>query len=120
MAEEPKGQKTKLPLHETEDPQLRKKRVEITKASAPANPAPTILPIDNPAQREPPKAISGPEAQPVGTAAIPNVPSPPEPEPPNVAVAVAESKMGKGKGVKTKTSKGRSQQANQRQGAHRR
>ena len=110
VKDDAKGQKSKLELHEKDGAQLRKKRGEILRApeapaaasssssgsdqpplqpspEAPTEPA--ILPINNPAQREPPKAISGPEAQPAGPATIPNVLAPPEPEPPNVAPGVA-------------------------------
>ena len=74
IEEEPRGQKVKL--HAEENPVLKKQREEILKPPEPVPAVPVILPINNPAQKEPPISGSDPAAQPVGPAALPN-PLPP-------------------------------------------
>ena len=73
---------------------LKKQREEILKPPEPVPAVPVILPINNPAQKEPPISGSDPAAQPVGPAALPNPPPPIEKEPAPIV-------SGKGKGNNT-------------------
>ena len=77
----------------------------------PATPA--VIPINNPAQREPPLNVSGASPAPGPQDIVQPVPAP-NPEPPIVAVDRAEAALtkdaalsGKGKGVPAKSGKGK-------------
>ena len=77
----------------------------------PATPA--VIPINNPAQREPPLNVSGASPAPGPQDIVQPVPAP-NPEPPTVAVDRAEAALakdaalsGKGKGVPAKSGKGK-------------
>ena len=59
-----------------------------------------VLPVNNPAQKEPAIAGSDPAAQPTGPAALPNPPPPDEKEPVAQLKATKKSGKGKGQGVK--------------------
>ena len=78
----------------------------------PVRQQPVIIPIDNPAQKEPPSNVSGVSPPPGPQDLVQPMP-PPNPEPPPIAVQRADEALakdtalsGKGKGIGAKTGKG--------------